>query len=216
MKRRDFLLTSSTGLVMAATAASAQSTMPGMPAAGGAAPMTPWDWTDQNGLARFLKVDAAPLENEFEKYPRCPYCGMMRKAFSQSRHLIVYGDDAVDGTCSIHCAGISLAMNMDAGPKAIYAGDAGAEGEVKPLADTAAMTYVIDPAKPGTMTAVSKWAYADAATAEAAAASPGAKAVGFDEALVLAFGDMAKDTLMIRKRRSEKRKQMGMAAPASN
>lgn len=211
MKRRDFLLTSSTGLVMAATAASAQSTMPGMPAAGGAAPMTPWDWTDQNGLARFLKVDAAPLENEFEKYPRCPYCGMMRKAFSQSRHLIVYGDDAVDGTCSIHCAAISLSINMDRGPKVIYAGDAGAEGEIKPLADSAAMTYVIDPGKPGTMTDVSKFAYADAEAAKAAA-GPDAKLVGFEEALVLAYADMAKDTLAIRARRAEKRAKAKAAA----
>ncbi len=214
MKRRDFLLTTTTGAVLASalgTAARAEMAM--TPAE---KPVSPMQWTDENGLTRFLKVDADPLTDEFAKYPRCPYCGMMRQMYSHTRHLIVYANGTVDGTCSLHCAAISLALNMDAGPKTIYAGDAGAEGEVKPLADTAAMTYVIDPAKPGTMTAVSKWAYADAATAEAAAASPGAKAVGFDEALVLAFGDMAKDTLMIRKRRSEKRKQMGMAAPASN
>ena len=215
MKRRDFLLTTTTGAVLAsALGTAARADMAMTPAE---KPVSPMQWTDENGLTRFLKVDTDPLTDEFTKYPRCPYCGMMREMYSHTRHLIVYGNDTVDGTCSLHCAAISLALNMDAGPKTIYAGDAGAEGEVKPLADSAAMTYVIDPAKPGTMTAVSKWAYADAAKAEAAvAASPGAKAVGFDEALVLAFGDMAKDTLMIRKRRGEKRKQMGMAAPASN
>ena len=215
MKRRDFLLTTTTGAVLAsALGTAARADMAMTPAE---KPVSPMQWTDENGLTRFLKVDTDPLTDEFTKYPRCPYCGMMRQMYSHTRHLIVYANDTVDGTCSLHCAAISLALNMDAGPQTIYAGDAGAEGEVKPLADSAAMTYVIDPAKPGTMTAVSKWAYADAAKAEAAvAASPGAKAVNFDEALVAAFTDMAKDTLMIRKRRSEKRKQMGMTAPASN
>lgn len=194
MKRRDFLLTTSTGIAFVAASQAAQAE----------APMMPWDWTDANGLARFLKVDTAPLENEFEKYPRCPYCGMMRKMFSHSRHLIVYEDDAVDGTCSLHCAAISLSLNMDRGPKMIYAGDAGSDAEVKPLADSAAMTYVIDPDKMGTMTAASKFAYADKAKAEAAA-GPNAQLVGFDDALVLAYAEMAKDTIAIRKRRAERR-----------
>ena len=95
MKRRDFLLTSSTGLALVASGAAAEDMKPmdGMP-------MSPMDWTDQNGLTRFLKTDTAPLENEFEKCPRCPYCGMMRQMFSQTRHLIVYDNDTVDGTCS--------------------------------------------------------------------------------------------------------------------
>lgn len=215
MKRRDFLSATATGAAFVAVAGSAARAEMAMTPA--EKPVSPMQWTDENGLTRFLKVDTDPLTNEFEKYPRCPYCGMMRKMYSQTRHLIVYENDTVDGTCSIHCAGISLAMNMDAGPKAIYAGDAGAEGEVKPLAEVSAMTYVIDPAKPGTMTAVSKWAYADKAKAEAAAATnPEAKMVGFDEALTMAFLDMAKDTKMIRKRRGEKRKEMGLPMPAGN
>jgi len=198
MKRRDFMLTASTGLVLASVT-SAEAEMK---------PMTPIEWTDKNGLARFLKVDKEPLKNEFDKYPRCPYCGMMRMMFSQTRHLIVYEDDTVDGTCSLHCAAISLAINMDRVPKTIYAGDAGAEGKMKPLADSAEMTYVIDPDKPGTMTAVSKYAYADAAKAKAAA-GPNAKLVDFDAALIDAYTGMAADTIRIRKRRAERRARMG-------
>ncbi len=195
MKRRDFILTTSAGALLAAGTASAQTMM-----------KTPWDWTDENGLARFLKQDPDPLENEFEKYPRCPYCGMMRKQWSHSRHLIHYDDDTVDGTCSIHCAAISLSLNMDRGPRVIYAGDAGAEGEVKPLADSAAMSYVINPAQMGTMTRQSKWAYSDPAAARAAAAEgEGAMIVGFDDALRAAFASMAEDTIAIRKRRAERR-----------
>ncbi|SDK06476.1 nitrous oxide reductase accessory protein NosL [Aliiruegeria lutimaris] len=131
---------------------------------------------------------------------------MMRQQWSHTRHLIHYDDDTADGTCSIHCAAISLSLNMDRGPRVIYAGDAGAEGEVKPLADTAEMAYVINPAKMGTMTKVSKWAYADKAAAEAAAAeAEGTSIVGFDDALRAAFASMAEDTIAIRKRRAERR-----------
>ncbi|PIE06690.1 MAG: twin-arginine translocation pathway signal protein [Rhodobacterales bacterium] len=199
MNRRDFILTTSTGAIFAASSARAETPRP-------QSPQSPLTWTDENGLARFLKTDTDPLENEFEKYPRCPYCGMMRKMWSHTRHLIVYDDDTVDGTCSIHCAAISLALNMDRGPRVIYAGDAGAEAEVKPLADSAQMTYVIDPSKPGTMSRVSKWAYADPAKAEAVAAESGeAVLAGFDDALRESFLGMANDTVAIRKRRAERR-----------
>mgnify|MGYP002355957295 CR=1 FL=1 len=198
MKRRNFLLTTSTGMLFAAAGtAQAQEKM-----------VMPWDWTDENGLARVLKVDPNPLENEFEKYPRCPYCGMVRKMFSQTRHLIVYDDDTVDGTCSLHCAAISLSLNLDRGPKTIYAGDAGAEDEVKPLVDVEQVTYVIDPSKPGTMAAVSKYAYADKAKAEAAMVE-GAEMTDFNGALVRSYADMAQDTINIRARRAERRARAG-------
>ncbi|MBC7144927.1 MAG: nitrous oxide reductase accessory protein NosL [Thioclava marina] len=200
MNRRTFLLTTSTGVALAA----AQSAH----AEGQMMQQMPWEWTDENGLARFLKKDTNPLENEFEKYPRCPYCGMMRQMFSHTRQLIVYEDDTVDGTCSIHCSAISLSINMDRGPKTIYAGDAGSDEKIKPLADTATMTFVIDSTKPGTMTGSSKWAYADKAKAEAAA-SAGAQLTDFDGALTVAYVDMAKDTINIRKRRAERRLKAG-------
>lgn len=198
MNRRDFILTTSSGALFAATAATAEGQMP---------MQSPMAWTDENGLTRFLKVDANPLDNEFEKYPRCPYCGMMRMQWSHTRHLIVYDNGTVDGTCSIHCAAISLSLNMDAGPVTIYAGDAGSDADVKPLADTAVMAYVIDPSKPGTMSMVSKYAYADPAKAEAAAGDTG-QVVGFDDALRAAYAEMAEDTIMLRQRRGEKRKEM--------
>lgn len=199
MQRRDFLLSTAAGALMTAAfsrTANAEGKM-----------MMPWEWTDKNGLTNFLKTDTSPLEDEFGKYPRCPYCGMARKKWSHSRHLIVYEDDMVDGTCSLHCAAISLALNMDRGPKTIYAGDAGAEEEIKPLVDVANATYVIAPKKMGTMTATSKWVYADKAKAEAAA-TDGATIADFDNALRFAYADMAEDTIRIRKRRAEKRAKM--------
>ncbi|MCE1237840.1 MAG: nitrous oxide reductase accessory protein NosL [Hyphomicrobiales bacterium] len=175
-------------------------------------PMTPWDWTDANGLIKDLPKDKDPTKDDTKKFPRCRYCGMVRAKFSSTRHLIHYEDDAVDATCSLHCAAIGLALNMDKMPKAIWAGDAGADGEIKPLVDVDKASYVIDPSKPGTMTRVSNSAYADKAKAEAAAkaetsAKAGAEVVGFDAALRKAYLVMADDTIMLRKRRGEMRKK---------
>ena len=49
----------------------------------------------------------------------------------------------VDATCSIHCAALSLAINLDRGPKAIYAADYGASAEPKPMINVDEATYLI-------------------------------------------------------------------------
>jgi nitrous oxide reductase accessory protein NosL len=142
---------------------------------------------------------------------------MERAKFSHTRHLLVYEDDSVEGTCSLHCSAISLSLNMDRGPKAIYAGDAGATDAIKPLVLVDKMHYVVDPGKPGTMTKVSNSAYASRAAAEAAAGTEaatkaGAKIVDFNAALTSAYLVMADDTVMLRKRRGEMRKKMAAGA----
>ena len=201
LNRRYFLIASTTftTLLTSASAWSADR------------PLAPTQWTDQFGLIKDLPIDKDPLTDELKKYPRCRYCGMERAKFSHSRHLIVYEDDAVDGTCSLHCAAIGLSLNMDRGPKAIYAGDAGADGEVKPLVKVDNATYVVDPSKPGTMTKVSVLAFADKAKAETAAkASTVAELADFNGALRKAYLVMADDTIMLRQRRGEVRKKMSM------
>ena len=152
--------------------------------------------------------DADPLANELEKYPKCPYCGMDRTKWQHSRHLVQYDDDLVDGTCSIHCLAISLSLNIDRGPKAIYAADFGAEGDIKPLVNADRARYLIGSKLPGTMTANSKMAFAAEAAAQAAQQAQGGELAGFDQALRQAYADMAEDTLKIRQRRMEKRRKM--------
>jgi nitrous oxide reductase accessory protein NosL len=187
---------------------------PGNPASPGTPPT---QWTDEHGLVAALPKDADALTNELAKYPRCRYCGMERAKFSHTRHLLIYEDDSVEGTCSIHCAAISLALNMDRGPKALYAGDAGSKEAIKPLVPVDQAHYVLDPSKPGTMTRASKFAYASRAAAEAAAASEaavraGARIVDFNAALTAAYLGMAEDTVMLRKRRGELRRKLKMGA----
>lgn len=178
-------------------------------------PMSPMEWTDAHGLLKGLPKDADPAKDDTRKFPRCRYCGMVRAKFSATRHLIQYEDDSVDATCSLHCSAIGLAINMDKGLKAMWAGDAGGDGEIKPLVLVDKAFYVIDPSKPGTMTRVSNAAYADEAKAKAAAtaeasAKAGAEVVNFDTALRKAYLVMADDTIMLRKRRGEMRKKMKM------
>jgi nitrous oxide reductase accessory protein NosL len=157
-----------------------------------------------------VQPDADPLSDELKKYPKCPYCGMDRTKYHHSRHLVQYDDDLVDGTCSIHCLAISLSLNIDRGPKAIYAADFSAEGEVKPLVSADSATYLIGAKLRGTMTANSKMAFASKAAAQAVQKAEGGTLAGFDDALRQAYADMASDTLKIRKRRAEKRKKMQM------
>ena len=155
--------------------------------------------------------DTDPLENELEKYPRCPYCGMSRKMWHHSRHLVHYDDDLADGTCSIHCLAISLSLNLDRGPKAIYAADFSSGEEPRKLVNVDKATYLVGSKLKGTMSKNSKMAFSSARAAEAGRVEQGGDLANFNEALTAAYADMATDTMMIRKRRGEKvRKMMEM------
>jgi len=152
--------------------------------------------------------DPEPLIDELAKYPKCPYCGMDRTEYQHSRHLVQYDDDLVDGTCSIHCLAISLSLNLDRGPKAIYGADFGSKEAIKPLVPVDSATYLIGSRLKGTMTTQSKMAFAEKAAAETVKADQGGELAGFDEALTQSYLGMAKDTLMIRKNRAEKLRKM--------
>lgn len=197
MKRRNFLLAGTTiaaavPLVRAAVAAEG-------------------DGTPMQFMPKTAK-DPNPLDGELDKYKKCPYCGMDRRQYHYSRHLIHYSDDLVDGTCSIHCAAISLSLNLDRVPKAIYAPDNGSGLEIKPLTNAEVAFYVIGGDHKAVMSKVAKTAFASKVAAEAAKGS--GEVVDFDKALTLSYLSMAEDTKMIRMRREERRKAAA-AAPAN-
>lgn len=153
-------------------------------------------------------ADPQPNVNDIEKYPKCPYCGMDRKQFHHSRMLIQYSDDLPDGVCSIHCAAISLSLNIDREPKAMWVGDNAASGEVKPLVDVDKASFLVGSKIQGVMTARSKVAFGNADAAKAVQAKEGGELANFDQALLAAYMDMSKDVSMIRQRRAERRKRM--------
>lgn len=152
--------------------------------------------------------DAKPLENELKKYPKCPYCGMDRTQYHHARHLVHYADDLVDGTCSIHCLAISLAINLDREPKAIYAPDNASAEAVKPLINVDQATYLIGGNLPGVMTKRGKTSYGSREAALAAKDKHNGEIGDFSAALTASYADMAHDTLMIRRKREERRQHM--------
>jgi len=137
---------------------------------------------------------------------------MDRAQWHHSRHLVHYDDGLADGTCSIHCLAICLSLNIDRGPKAIYAADFGSAAEVKPMVEVAAATYLIGSKLKATMSRTSKVAFADKEAAAAAQAEHGGKLGSFDEALKQTYLGMYADTMAIRKRRAERARRMNEMA----
>ena len=155
-------------------------------------------------------ADPNPAQDDLAKYAACPYCGMNRRQFHHARMLVHYGDNLPDATCSLHCAAISLSINVDRGPKAIYVADVAAPGDVKPLIEVGQATFLVGSSLPGVMTKRSKVAYGTEAAAKGSQAANGGDLMDFDKALVAAYTDMAQDVVMIRKNREERRKKMQM------
>lgn len=145
--------------------------------------------------------------NDIEKYPKCPYCGMDRKQYHHARMLVQYSDDLADGTCSLHCAAISLSLNIDREPKMLWVGDNAATGDIKPLVDVDKATFLVGSKISGVMTANSKVAYGTEEAAKAAQATNGGELAKFDQALLMAYTDMSKDVSRIRKMRAERRRK---------
>jgi copper chaperone NosL len=151
---------------------------------------------------------AATAQDGVKKYPSCKYCGMDREKFAHSRMLIEYTDGTVVGTCSIHCAAVDLALNIDKMPKAVLVGDY----NTKALIDAEKATWVLGGSKMGVMTRNGKWAFTQKGDAEKFIGLNGGKISTYDEAMKASYEDMYADTKMIR----EKRKMMKMKAPAEH
>jgi nitrous oxide reductase accessory protein NosL len=197
MRRRDLLTLALAGTAAIATTAHAQ--QPSCPSDG-----TPLQFVPKK------PADPNPVQDDLAKYPACPYCNMSRRQFHHARMLVHYSDDLPDGTCSLHCAAISLAVNVDRGPKAIYVADVAAPGDVKPLIEVGQAGFLVGSSLPGVMTKRSKVAFGTADAAKASQAANGGEVMDFDKALLAAYTDMAQDVAMIRKNREERRKKMQM------
>lgn len=195
MKRRDLLK-----LSLAAGAA-------GLAASTHAQQACPTDGTPAQFVPK-KPADAKPLENELEKYPKCPYCGMDRREHHRTRMLVQYSDDLVDGVCSIHCLALSLGLNIDREPKAIWGPDYGAAAEPRPLVPVEQLTYLIGASLPHAMTRRSKHSFASKEVAEQFRQKHGGELGGFDEALRQSYLDMSADVAQIRKNRAERRMKM--------
>jgi copper chaperone NosL len=203
MRRRDLLVAVATGTGLLAIPAHAQHGGHAQPASGST------DGTPMQFIPK-KPADPTPTQNDIAKYPACPYCGMSRGQFHHARMLVHYSDNLPDGTCSLHCAAISLSLNVDRGPKAIYVADFATPGEQKALIEVTQATFLVGSSLPGVMTKRSKVAYGSDAAAKAAQTAHGGELMTFDQALLAAHVDMAQDVAMIRKMREERRKNISM------
>ncbi len=140
--------------------------------------------------------------------PACLYCGMDLGKFAHSRMVIDYDDGRAVAVCSLHCAAVDLALNIDRTPKAIRVGDYATQK----LIDAETAVWLIDTGKPGVMTTHAKWAFETQQGAEKYLQENGGRVASFAEAMKVAYEDMHQDNRMIRDKRGAVRtaRQTGM------
>jgi len=158
--------------------------------------------------AKKLMFQSVPIENnatilqEGKNKRFCPTCGMTLPMFYKTNHSATH-EGKVRQYCSIHCAVHEKELKkMDL--KDIKVVDTNSLKFV----DAQTAHYVIGSSKKGTMTMVSKYAFADKTEAEAFAKENGGTVAGFKEAWEAAKKDFspsmiekmkAKRALMIKK-----------------
>lgn len=147
------------------------------------------------------RMGVAPAD-DISKAASCSICGMNREKFAHSRIFIEYDDGSTFGACSIHCAAVDLAVNIDKTPMNIWVGDY----NTKKLIDAEKAVWVIGGDKPGVMTKRAKWAFGNKSEAGQYIKEHGGKPAAFADAMKATYEDMYQDTMMIR----EKRKKMHM------
>lgn len=155
-------------------------------------------------LCCFSLAGVAAAQEDIQAFSACKYCGMDRAKFSYSRVLIDYDDGTAEGTCSIHCAAVDLALNIDKTPRAILVGDY----NTRNLIDAEQAFWVIGGDKMGVMTKNAKWAFEKKADADDFIKANGGRTATFDQVMKASYEDMYADTKMIREKRKMKKMNM--------
>ena len=135
----------------------------------------------------------ATLLQEGKAKAFCPECGMTLPMFYKTNHAATV-NGKVKQYCSIHC----LVEDMQKGSK--LTNIKVVDTNSLKFIDAAKAFYVIGSSKKGTMTAVSKYAFAtNKADAEAFAKANGGEVTDFNGVMEAAKVDFAKDSKMIAK-----------------
>jgi nitrous oxide reductase accessory protein NosL len=152
----------------------------------------------------FSAMAMMPVQDDIKTHPSCKYCGMDRAKFAHSRVLLTYEDGTSVGTCSLHCAAVDLAINIDKTPKAVQVGDY----ITKSLIDAEKASWVIGGSKMGVMTKKAKWAFATNEAAANFSKENGGEIAGYEQAIKASYEDMYTDTKMIREKRKMAKEMM--------
>jgi len=135
----------------------------------------------------------------------CNYCGMKQAMFGHSWVEIEREDGTTVGVCSVHCAAVDMALNIDKPAKSITVGDFNSKKQI----DAEQAFWVIGGSKMGVMTSRAKWAFETKKGADAFMKENGGRPAIFEEVMKASFEDMYDDTLMIQKKRKMKRMKKG-------
>ena len=147
---------------------------------------------------------AEQMKDDISVHKACKYCGMDRGTYNFSRMLIEYNDGTIAAFCSLHCAAVDLANNIDKAPKTIQVGDF----NEKQLIDAEKAFWVVGGSKAGVMSKRGKWAFGKKEDAENFLKINQGQIVSFEDAMRMAYEDMHEDTKAIRERRRQKRMKM--------
>lgn len=142
-----------------------------------------------------VPVGQATILQEGKAKMFCPECGMTLPMFYKTNHAATV-DGKVKQYCSIHC----IVEDTQKGSKLTDIKVVDVTSLKFIAADKA--SYVIGSAKKGTMTMVSKYAFANKADAEAFAKANGGEVVDYNGAYKAAESDFAKDSKMVAKKQA--------------
>ena len=118
----------------------------------------------------------------------CPVCGMSLKMFYKTSHSAILKDGTAKQYCSMRCLAADW-KSIESQVKQIVVTDVKSEK----LIDVKSAFYVVGSKVPGTMSMVSKLAFAHEADAKAFAAENGGDVMGFDAAFVKAKASLNDD-----------------------
>ncbi len=146
-------------------------------------------------MFQMVPADKATILQDGKAKVFCPECGMTLPMFYKTNHAATV-DGKAKQYCSIHC----VVEDTQKGSKLT---------DIKVVDVTTLKfisvekaTYVIGSSKKGTMTMVSKYAFANKVDAQAFAKANGGKVVDYATAYKAAEGDFAKDSKMIAKKQA--------------
>ena len=126
------------------------------------------------------------MNDDIKDHPNCAYCGMDRRQYAYSRVLLRYRDGTEVGLCSLHCAGIDLALHPEKGPAQILA----ATFDRRNLVDADKAVWVLGGSKQGVMSIRGKWAFEGKEEAGAFMREYGGSTTSFRNIMTAAFEDM--------------------------
>jgi copper chaperone NosL len=139
----------------------------------------------------------------------CPNCGMYIPKFYKTSHVARLKDGTIRQYCSMYCLVEEFEITKYRGKKDLLDKVMVVDVSSLKYIDAKSAYYVVGSKVKGTMTMMSKYAFAKKSDAEAFNKKNGGKILNFDQAYETALTDFAKDTALVYKKRSSKMYKMG-------